>query len=102
MRRKALDKIDRLLAPAGVLFVGPVEQPLAIEHGFVTARHPIIFACRKAGRGERRQHPSWPPKQRGIATKSQLKSESQAQPELGCRLTLPFRRRGGSPPKQRS
>ena len=78
MRRKALDKIDRLLAPAGVLFVGPVEQPLAIEHGFVTATLPMTFACRKAGHGVHRQRPSWLPKQPGVVARSQLKSESQA------------------------
>ena len=37
MRRKALAKIERLLAPGGVLFVDPVEQPLALERGFVRA-----------------------------------------------------------------
>jgi chemotaxis protein methyltransferase WspC len=89
MRRKALDKIDRLLASAGVLFVGPVEQPLAIEHGFVMAGPPMTFACRKASNGVYRQRPSWPPNQPGVATRSQLKRESQAQPELGRRLNLP-------------
>jgi chemotaxis protein methyltransferase WspC len=46
---KALAKLDRLLAPRGVLFVGPAEQPLAMEHGFVPANIPMAFACRKAG-----------------------------------------------------
>ena len=67
MRRKALDKIERLLAPAGVLFVGPVEQPLAIEHGFVTAELPMAFACRKAGHGARRQRPARLSKRPGVA-----------------------------------
>jgi chemotaxis protein methyltransferase WspC len=89
MRRKALDKIDRLLAPAGFLFVGPVEQPLAIEHGFVMARPLMTLACRKAGHGVKRQRPSWLPKPPGVATRSQLKGASQGQPELVCRLMLP-------------
>ena len=48
MRRKALDKVERLLAPGGLLFVGPVEQPLVIERGFLLAGIPMAFACRKA------------------------------------------------------
>ena len=47
MRRKALDKLERLLTPAGVLFLSPVEQPLAVDHGFVTVDIPTSFACRK-------------------------------------------------------
>ena len=89
MRRKALDKIDRLLSPAGYLFVGAVEQPLAIEHGFVTAKPLMTFACRKAGHGVKRQRPLWLPKQPGVATRYQRKSASQAQPELVGRLMLP-------------
>ncbi len=45
---KALEKLERLLAPSGLLFVGPAEQPLALEHGFVSANFPKAFACRKA------------------------------------------------------
>jgi chemotaxis protein methyltransferase WspC len=37
------------------LFVGPVEQPLALDHGFVSANLPMAFASRKAGHGARRQ-----------------------------------------------
>lgn len=55
VRGKVLNKLERLLAPAGVLFVGPVEQPLATGHGFVTAKAPMAFACRKASPGVRRQ-----------------------------------------------
>jgi chemotaxis protein methyltransferase WspC len=89
MRRKALHKIDRLLAPSGVLFVGPVEQPLAIENGFVIARPQMTFACRKAGHGARHPRPSWLPKPPGVGTRSQFKSQSQAQSGLVSRLTLP-------------
>jgi chemotaxis protein methyltransferase WspC len=89
MRRKALDKLDRLLAPAGVLFVGPVEQPLAIEHGFVVARPPKTFACRKPGDGVRRPRPSGLPNEPGIAPRSKLMNESQGRRELGGRLMTP-------------
>ena len=89
MRRKALDKLERLLARAGVLFVGPVEQPLAIEHGFAMASIPMTFACRKAGHEARRQRPAWLSRQPGVAARSQLKSEFQPQPKPGGRLLLP-------------
>lgn len=47
-QERALKKLDALLAPAGILFVGPAEQPLALEHGFVSANYSRAFACRKA------------------------------------------------------
>jgi len=46
-QQKALAAIGRLLAPDGMLFVGPAEQPLVIEHGFVSAQIPMAFACHK-------------------------------------------------------
>ena len=48
---KALEKLDRLLAPQGRLFVGPAELPLATAHGFVSANIPMAFACRRVGGG---------------------------------------------------
>ena len=54
MQRRAIEKIERLLAPSGVLFVGPVEQPLVLNHGFVSANMPKAFACRKADHAVRR------------------------------------------------
>lgn len=47
-QEKALKKLQALLAPEGILFVGPAEQPLALEHGFVSANLSKAFACRKA------------------------------------------------------
>ena len=52
---RALTRIQRLLAPSGVLFVGPVEQPVVLAHGFVSANLPTAFAYRKAGHAIRRQ-----------------------------------------------
>jgi chemotaxis protein methyltransferase WspC len=82
MRRKVLDKLERLLAPAGVLFVGPVEQPLAIAHGFVAARTTTGFACRKTGHGVRRQRPAWTPKRSATAPSPLRRGElpTQLQP----------------------
>jgi len=48
-QQKALEKLDALLAPSGILFVGPAEQPLALEHGFVSANFSKAFACRRPG-----------------------------------------------------
>lgn len=45
---QALRKLDALLAPHGVLFVGPAELPLVADRGFVSAGLPMAFACRKA------------------------------------------------------
>jgi chemotaxis protein methyltransferase WspC len=42
----ALQKIEKLLSPAGLLFVGPAEQPLALEWGLVSAQMPLTFGCR--------------------------------------------------------
>ena len=44
----ALERIKSLLAPTGVLFVGPAEQSVALNCGFVSANLPMAFACRKA------------------------------------------------------
>jgi chemotaxis protein methyltransferase WspC len=48
-QQKALEKLDALLGPSGILFVGPAEQPLAMEYGFVSANFSKTFACRRAG-----------------------------------------------------
>lgn len=53
-QRKALEKLDTLLGPDGFLFVGPAEQPLALEHGFVSANFSKAFACRKPTAASRR------------------------------------------------
>jgi chemotaxis protein methyltransferase WspC len=36
-RQKALEKIERMLAATGVLFVGPAEQSILLDHGFASA-----------------------------------------------------------------
>lgn len=45
---KALDRITQLLSPSGVLFVGPAEQPLVTNKGFVSTNIPMAFACLRA------------------------------------------------------
>ena len=69
-QQRAIEKIERLLAPSGVLFVGPVEQPLVLNNGFVSANIPKSSACHKAGHAVGRQKPvrspKWPPTPVGL------------------------------------
>ncbi len=44
---RAIKALERLLTPAGFLFVGPADAGLMIHHGFVSARLPMAFAFRK-------------------------------------------------------
>ena len=44
----AFGHLKQLLAPNGLLFVGPAEMPLAVSHGFVSTNAPLAFSCRKA------------------------------------------------------
>src|SRR5580704_6896818 len=46
-QQKVLVKLRRLLAPAGLLFLGPAELPLAVNNGFASANLRLSFACRK-------------------------------------------------------
>lgn len=45
---RALAVLGQLLAPEGILFVGPAETGLLLQHGFASARLPLAFAFRKA------------------------------------------------------
>ncbi len=44
---KALAKLEQLLTPNGVLFVGPAEISIFLDQGFVPVDLPMAFACRK-------------------------------------------------------
>jgi chemotaxis protein methyltransferase WspC len=46
-QQKVLVKVRRLLAPDGLLFVGPAELPLAVNNGFAANKARLSFACRK-------------------------------------------------------
>jgi chemotaxis protein methyltransferase WspC len=46
-QQKAVRQIERLLSDSGFLFVGPAEQPILFEAGFISANIPMAFACRK-------------------------------------------------------
>jgi chemotaxis protein methyltransferase WspC len=57
-QQRAVEKIEALLAPSGMLFVGTVEQPVVLTHGFVSADLPRASACRKAGYAARHPRPA--------------------------------------------
>jgi chemotaxis protein methyltransferase WspC len=46
-QNRALLRIDKLLGPGGVLFVGAAEQPIVLDWGFVSVGLPSAFACVK-------------------------------------------------------
>jgi chemotaxis protein methyltransferase WspC len=48
-QRRAIEVLGRLLTTPGLLFVGPSETGLLLEHGFVSAGIPLAFAFRRAG-----------------------------------------------------
>jgi chemotaxis protein methyltransferase WspC len=48
-QRRAIEVLGRLLTPSGLLFVGPSETGLLLDHGFVPAGIPLAFAFRQAG-----------------------------------------------------
>jgi len=48
-QRRAIEVLGRLLTPSGLLFVGPSETGLLLDHGFVSVGIPLAFAFRQAG-----------------------------------------------------
>ena len=85
----AIERIARLLAPSGVLFVGPVEQPLVLNHGFVSANIPKASACRKAGHAVRRPRLARLSTRPPIPAGPQPNGAFQPQPPANSRLMLP-------------
>lgn len=46
-RKRALARLNRMLSPTGVLFLGHAELSLALDEAFVSLNVPMAFACRK-------------------------------------------------------
>jgi len=46
-QRAVLERLGKALSDDGILFLGPVEPPLALQCGFATAGLPMAFACVK-------------------------------------------------------
>ena len=79
-QRRAIERIERLLAPSGVLFVGPVELPIVLNHGFVSANMLKASACRRAGHPVRRPRLAWLPKRPPIPAEPQPNGALQPRP----------------------
>ncbi len=48
MQDRAIDVLTQCLMPGGLLFVGPSETSLLLDHGLVSAGIPLAFAFRRA------------------------------------------------------
>ena len=57
-RRRALQVLDRLLMPGGILFVGYAEMGLFLMSGYVPVRYPRAFAYRKPDAPPDQQSPT--------------------------------------------
>lgn len=80
---RVLQKLHTLLAPRGVLFLGPAELPLVSGHGFTPANLPLAFACRRTGAETSSQLPSpkplpTPPVPLPIRSKAEVQSAKAA------------------------
>jgi chemotaxis protein methyltransferase WspC len=60
-QRRAIDVLGRLLTAPGLLFVGPSETGLLLDHGFVSAGVALAFAFHQAGSSAPRLRPRKPP-----------------------------------------
>jgi chemotaxis protein methyltransferase WspC len=55
---RAMEKLHALLAPQGMLFVGPAELPLVTHNGFTDANLTMAFVCRKTAGADKRNRGS--------------------------------------------
>jgi chemotaxis protein methyltransferase WspC len=83
-QRRAIDVLGRLLTASGLLFVGPSETGLLLDHGFVSAGIPLAFAFRQAGSSVPRLRTRQRPAPAGIVAKPVL-----ARPSLPAPVAKP-------------
>ncbi len=76
-QERVIRTLDRLLAPAGVLFVGPAEAFITRSAGFSSAEYPSAFACRKIARKAAPALQPWAP----VPVKINASRARQAKPE---------------------
>ena len=92
-QRRALDRLARLLAPWGILFVGPAEQQLVLDCGFVSAGISMAFACRK-------ESPPGAPAAHRLRAASLLKLPSASHPfQFNVQREPPLSLAGGPEPQ---
>lgn len=94
-QRRAIRRIERFLAPRGVLFVGPAEQPIVLNAGFVSANIPDTSACRRAGHGARQPRLARLPRRSPSLAESPPYDIVHPRHPAGVGLELPP---GGRPP----
>lgn len=93
-QRRAIDVLGRLLTASGLLFVGPSETALLLDHGFVSAGIPLAFAFRQAGsaapplRHTRRMAPAVTPAI-SVSSKSVLAKPVLAKPSKHASVANP-------------
>ena len=79
-QRRAIEVLGRLLIPSGLLFVGPSETGLLLDHGFVSAGIPLAFAFRQPGSPEPRLKPRQRPAAAATTPKLVLTKASKPLP----------------------
>ena len=83
---RAIEVLGRLLTPSGLLFVGPSEAGLLLDHGFASAGIPLAFAFRrKDGSGSGPQSRS---RRRGLRAPLAVKT-SRARPSKPASIARP-------------
>ncbi len=66
-QQKVVKHLDRALISGGILFLGPAEPALFLEHNWVSAKFPMSFACIRRSRDDARLGASHSPSPRPSA-----------------------------------
>jgi chemotaxis protein methyltransferase WspC len=91
---RAIHTLKRLLMPGGVLFVGPAEGALLLNHGLISANRPLAFAFRHGTSVSPKQ-----PNQKTISRPNSNSLKAPAPPSKP-KLRLKTRKIPFKPPKQ--
>ena len=88
-QRKALERIEGLLAPSGLLFVSPAERSMVLSHGFISTDIAGTSAAHKTGHVTGRPGVAWFVKRPIVP--AGLESNGAAQPQFlaSSELKLP-------------
>lgn len=84
---RALGRLQQLLAPDGMLLVGPAESALPVAHGFVSARLPMVFAFVRAPKAAKAVPPRAPTIAPPKVSPSKLRPAAVTRPVIGQTVT---------------
>jgi chemotaxis protein methyltransferase WspC len=84
-RDAATGLVRRVLKPEGVVFVGPSETGILLDHGFVSTRIPLAFAFRKEMRPRRLTEGRGRKPGRPVELPAQASAGSEPPPAFGLR-----------------